>query len=245
MSFTIRQNFPIYSRVLFLWNSIPYTGTVMTVGKESYGIKCDSDIYNTDVNLIPRDGDLIFVKKSNCMKTGEITPIIYRNGDIYDKEKFPTVATAFYRLPKKTIYPVLAGDKREFIKLIPGNFIISCKNGKAYRYVNIAKNLVSLVHVTNPYERKTPNWLFQEGITRQEPNENTIDEFDIEFIHEIPEAYIGFDYITLVDRNFLNKVYSTRTHDNVEITKFVRTRKDVDFDNLPEHILYDFNIHTK
>lgn len=242
----IRKNFPIGVKVLFLWNGKPYTGTVTSIADTVYGIRCDSDIYSTDRELIPRLQREIYIKKSNCLKTAEISPIEYRNA-VYDKGTYPDIETAFYHLPKRTIFPVASGELQEYIPIEPDNKLIELENGNVYRYVTIAKGLVTLVNVKDENDKRIPNWCFQKNFKHKtDENENYITELDISKLYEIPKMYIGYDYDTLKDRNFLDLVYDANSNSNKPLVHlFKEAEKDYDYSQLPDETFYDYNLHTK
>lgn len=227
-------------RVLFLWCSIPLTGTVKSIGEVSFGIVCDSNHYVTDKLLIPRQGNEIFIEKTKCLKTGEIVPIIMKTNQIPESEKFSDVRVAYFHLPKFSIFPGAVGfNENAFIRFIPEKHIFQLKNGEQYLLTQISNGLTTLVDINNPVHFETPNWKFQPDF-QYNPDVVGIDEDMIEKVFSIPEPFVNENAKNLMKLEIVNTIFNIGSLGLMSLTHNVRQRNDdVNITDLPDEIAFD------
>ena len=157
----IANTFSIGSSVLFVWNGVPFTGRIKSIGTDSYGIICDADHYTTDLFSIPRSNDEIFVPQNICFRTGEIVPLRYRNSNVYIGTKFADTINAYQQLLKKTIFPCLSTATNhcdQFIEFIPGKHLFKFTDDyDYYMYIQTGDEIVTLMNLNDTTKTKIPN----------------------------------------------------------------------------------------
>jgi len=234
-------------RVLFLWESIALTGTVSSVGKDSYGIVCDSDNYTTDRIMIPRSNNEIFIKKSKCIKTGEISPIIFKNGILDTAQRFPDVRTAFYHLPKLTIYPQLTGGKiSNLLKFEPKKHIFDFGDDRLYLYDALPNGVTSLIDINNLGIFKIPEWKYQDPKKQVYDKFDTIvNEDDVVKVYEIPDRFMNKPITAIVKNKMMYLVYNKKSNDEIHTIHNTRTSHDVCITHLPDTIVVNPNDFKK
>lgn len=229
-------------KVLFLWCSIPLTGTVKSIGEDSFGILCDSNHYVTDKLLIPRQGNEIFIEKTKCIKTGEIVPIVLKTDQIPESEKFSDVRTAYFHLRKFSIYPGDAGfNDKAFIRFKPEKHIFKLKTGDEMLLTQLANGLVTLVDIYDTNHFETPNWKFQPDF-KYNPEIEGITEDSIEKVYAIPKSLRNENAKKLMELEIIDTVFNIGSLGLMPLTHGLRTRdNDVDIDELPNEIIFNPN----
>lgn len=228
-------------RVLFEWSSFVFTGVVKSVGDYSFGIICDSDQYTTDKLFIPRSGKEIFVDKDKCIKTGEIIPIRVKLGNIAKCERFPNVETAFYNLPKYTIFPGESGIREEWlIEFTPEKHVFKLSDGKIYLYTQISPGLVSLVDIYNTVDTRKPKWKYQSSLHYDEDADG-VTEDDILQVFSIPSVFSQYHAKKLFEFGLLDLIYDSESNNDKPLIHTHRTKLDVNIDQLPNEIIFDPN----
>ena len=239
----------IGARVLFVWNNIPFTGTITSISIRSYGIKCDTSYHVTDVFCIPRLLEEVYIPKINCKITDEISPIIYENFTDATNKVSGGVEVAYHHLSKRTIYPWF-GDKMKQIEFIPHKTIFKLDDGGYWyliSYNTIPFSMVTLISMKdNDTDYRIPDWKFQKQIYGSSGKRSkSVNELNIEKVYSIPENKGYVSVYELFRSKKLNLMYDALSSENAPITHSFREHGDVNPEYLPKEIYYDFNLHTK
>ena len=184
----ISNKITVGSLVLFVWEQIPFTGKVTSLGTGTYGIDCDADFHTTDRFLMPRNFNEVFIERGKCIKTGEIPPLRYINGENYRLKKFGDVRTAYNHLPKKTLMVNMRLSTDNTVGLKHDKHILKLSDNKYYLYTRNSKGLTVLTDVEDSSNIKFPKW---SGNTINESSTNNcVEEKDIIYVYEIPDMYL-------------------------------------------------------
>lgn len=223
-------------RVLFVYNSIAFTGVVKCIGEKSYGILCDSDHFTTDAFHIPRQFDVVYIPIENCVKTGEVYPICYKNKNINPSYRFANVLEAEKMLPKYTI------EQPNPITFIPNRHLFKLDDDRIYTYKK--GTYLYLQDIENPENIIYPIWKYQRIELSINTSDNTIDEDNIIEIYEIPAIYRYLPYTVAFKDKLYDVIYRKPTSP-VSIVHYEYPTYDTNINELPDTILYNDKMFLK